>query len=1582
MMNFMNIRSLEKQKNVWKKRTLLPLVCFLVCLVSFNVPFAFANVLGNGDFSQPLGSGTDGNWDNTQGATRVQFGTPGYPAGFSAPPNGQYGLRLDGNSGAFTFQTKDNVKPGALVTFSAMAMSDVDNTKAAHQMKIEFKKINPDGSDTTILTVPNPAPCTPTTCVNNLSAAGGFKPFQVSAIAPEGTGRVAFVFHRLWGPGGPAIGQTVFADANAEVNPAKLSVSASKRNVKKGDAIGINAHFNNASGNTFANSNMRIKLPNGFDHAQDSIRVNGQKVAGQEGSLIIPLGTITPGETYDVTFATLVTSGVQLGKTYSLEVTVEGGGGALSETARVQFTVQGDPIFDEGTIIGKVFNDLNQDGVQQCGEQGVPWVTLYTEEGIKIVTDEFGRYHIPGVSPGRHLVKIDGHTLPEGTKFVTEETYLVKITPGIMGKANFAVLLPPSGIPETFRDDLMVMITQGADISRPNLDIAMEPSVLKLGVGLLEKEPLFKFDSNYAGFAKKWTLEIRDEMGTPVWKGFGVGQPPPEMTWNGKTENGLMIKPGIYSYQLKIRDSKNREDWTPLKFFEVYNKLDERTKKNYQTEIPSVGDFNLFKDGKRSIPLIAKPTVRIQGKTKPDYEIKINEIPVSVDPETGMFQKEFYVEPGEREFTISATSAEGESTSYQEKVQVKDSTFFMVALGEEQLGVNFSKGAMEAADTDAYRDGFTEEGRFSYYLKAKLKGKFLIKSHYDTSDRRSALFTNLDPDEYYPIYGDGSSRDYEAQDTAQRLFVLVEMDKSFLKWGSFKTGFTDTELASYNRTLSGLQISFDTVASTVYGDPKRGFKLFWTESGKQADHNEFYATGGSLYYTRQRNIVEGSEKIRVEVRDKITGMVLSSYDMTEGADYEISYGEGRILLSRPLSSVAATDTLVTADIMDGNPVYLIVDYEYEPSSSDLPEISNRGIRGYTWAGDHVRVGATAVEEKRAGGQDYDLRGVDMMLKFGRNTQITAEYATSINKQMDSSVSYDGGISFGTEGNLRGNNTRPRENAYVIRGQSQPVRNLEVSGYVQGVEPGFSNGHMTSQEGFKKYGIATRYKFTDTFSARYRFDSSEVIGQLLPLAEHNIAAPYEGLQVHTAQLVYDDGKYLAQAEYQRSNIDHVENSANLVPSLYSEVPFEHGIATKIGYHINDRLLPYVKAQTTLHSADDYQVGGGIRCELIKNVFGYIEQMFGPLGDSTHYGFEKQHDNGARSYASLRSVDRGIGSRTLSTAIGSSFPLTEKSRMYSEREHTSYQGVDGFADILGYEGSLGDHWDFGAKYERRHLDSSMARAIVDVVMNGQAVNNSTNVVAGHVGYADGKKIRARTYAELRMNGGYPQGNQLVLRNSLQYQINRDLAFLTKFDYGATYLFDLVDNNKQMNLGNFADFSVAFAYRPVGLDHLNFLLKYSYLRDIGNDMQFMNGYYNDHMFHEIAHIVALDAAYDFNRYFGFVQKLAWKRSTLITQNRDVWSLARNTLDETDVNNFLTVSRINFHVTRKWDVAAEYRLLWQSSAMDTMRHGMLFEVDREIYDYVRLGVGYNFTDFSDDLRHSNDYQNSGPFVRMTGKF
>jgi hypothetical protein len=590
-----------------------------------------------------------------------------------------------------------------------------------------------------------------------------------------------------------------------------------------------------------------------------------------------------------------------------------------------------------------------------------------------------------------------------------------------------------------------------------------------------------------------------------------------------------------------------------------------------------------------------------------------------------------------------------------------------------------------------------------------------------------------------------------------------------------------------------------------------------------------------------------------------------------------------------------------------------------------------------------------------------------MMKFGRNTKVTAEYARTINQQMGTSISYDGGISYADLGSLNGRHTRPQESAYLIRASSEPVKHLETSGYVQGVNPGFSNGYMRDQEGFEKYGVAARYKFTDSLAFRYRFDHSAVLSQLMPLDVTDTEAPFEALETQTAQIVYDDGKYLAELEYQRRNLDSVEDVGSLVPDLTNQLPFKNGITGKLGYHVNDRLLPYIKVQTAIGGKNDQQFGGGVRYEIVNNLFAYLEEMIGPLGDSTYFGFERQHGNGARSYANIRSIDRGIGDKTLATAIGNSFALTEKSRMYSEREYSSYQGSDTFADILGYEGKAGDHWDYGAKYERRHLQNSSTRLLDQAAQNSLARANDFNTVGANLAYASGKKLRARTYWELRRDQDAPKMGQIVTRNSLSYQITEDLGFLSYFNYGDTRQYD-PDNTP----ANFVECSTGFAYRPIKLDKLNLLARYTYLKDVGSDQQYTGTQYNGFQFDQSAHILATDVAYDVNRYFGLVEKLAFKHSTVNTSAGDTVA----------VNTFLAANRINFHVTRKWDLVLEYRILVQSYALDALKQGALVEIDREFYEYVRLGVGYNFTDFSDDLRDTNSFKSHGPFVRMTGKF
>lgn len=66
--------------------------------------------------------------------------------------------------------------------------------------------------------------------------------------------------------------------------------------------------------------------------------------------------------------------------------------------------------------------------------------------------------------------------------------------------------------------------------------------------------------------------------------------------------------------------------------------------------------------------------------------------------------------------------------------------------------------------------------------------------------------------------------------------------------------------------------------------------------------------------------------------------------------------------------------------------------------------------------------------------------------------------------------------------------------------------------------------------------------------------------------------------------------------------------------------------------------------------------------------------------------------------------------------------------------------------------------------------------------------------------------------------------------------------------------------------------------------------------------------------------------------------------------------------------------------DALVEGRLLDVKQAGDA-RSGMLLGVYRHLGDNIKMGVGYNFTDFSDDLTDL-DYDSQGMFVNVIGKF
>ena len=75
----------------------------------------------------------------------------------------------------------------------------------------------------------------------------------------------------------------------------------------------------------------------------------------------------------------------------------------------------------------------------------------------------------------------------------------------------------------------------------------------------------------------------------------------------------------------------------------------------------------------------------------------------------------------------------------------------------------------------------------------------------------------------------------------------------------------------------------------------------------------------------------------------------------------------------------------------------------------------------------------------------------------------------------------------------------------------------------------------------------------------------------------------------------------------------------------------------------------------------------------------------------------------------------------------------------------------------------------------------------------------------------------------------------------------------------------------------------------------------------------------------------------------------------------------------------QLRYEVVYAWHALAEYR--WLDVQAGGTRQGWLVGLDRDIGKNFRIGAGYNFTEFSDDLTDF-DYDHEGWFLNMVGMY
>ena len=398
---------------------------------------------------------------------------------------------------------------------------------------------------------------------------------------------------------------------------------------------------------------------------------------------------------------------------------------------------------------------------------------------------------------------------------------------------------------------------------------------------------------------------------------------------DGSFTSELRLRTGTTSFSLLVR---NPDGYTRIANLTV--KLSQRDEQgNLLVMVAPIPTLSV-KLPPKGVRLTA-PQLTVSGVTDPGNTITVNGQPTPLQPD-GSFTAAVTLTKGTNKIQVAVTNPRGHRGSIEREVEYSDTHFFFLAFADGTVGQFQSKGYLQGAGQE-HSSEVRYEGRIAYYLKGVIAGKYLVTSALDTGaqkfgnlfknldDNQSRkLLTNLDPDKVYPVYGDDSTVVYDTQ-TQGKFFLAVDSDELHALLGTYQLALTDTELAAYQRTLYGGRVAYQSAKQTTYGQPFTKAVVFGAEVRQAHIRDELSATGGSLYYLSRQEVVEGSEQVSLVVRDKNTGIILSSVPQQQNVDYTIKYDQGRILFSRPLASVAADPQLINRALLAGNPVSIQVE---------------------------------------------------------------------------------------------------------------------------------------------------------------------------------------------------------------------------------------------------------------------------------------------------------------------------------------------------------------------------------------------------------------------------------------------------------------------------------------------------------------------------------------------------------------------------------------------------------------------------------------------------------------------------------
>jgi flagellar motor protein MotB len=1134
---------------------------------------------------------------------------------------------------------------------------------------------------------------------------------------------------------------------------------------------------------------------------------------------------------------------------------------------------------------------------------------------------------------------------------------------------------PGKSIPDVQRctdvalDKAQIAFTYDNLKQKPRLNITAWPSSVawrdREETDFVENRVAFRLYTNYHSFIDRAEVRIFDAQHSERDAPLAIvaldkdGRAQWQPGFSKITAQGYELK-----YLVRVYDRRGHFDETKTQPLWVIDQTDPALA-TADPEVELLVGYGETRLASQNIPLTGG-TVQVLGSAIPaGHSAWLAGYPLPVDAQ-GRFAAEEILPEGMHSVEVAVLDAKGNGELFLRDLELKTSDWFTVGIADVTLSANQTDGPAElvAPDQPQYGNDVDLQGRLAFFTKGKLGDGWELKASADTREgpmdeifsnfldkSPEALFRRMDTNDPYPTYGDDSTVEEDAP-TLGKFYLKLKKNQNHALWGNFKIGYTDNDLAHVDRSLYGANLHLQSQETTSFGEQRFFADGFAAEPGTVAERDEFRGTGGSLYYLQHQDILTGSDQVRIEIRDKDSGMTLGVKNLTPALDYTVDALQGRLLLTQPLSPTADDNLLVQSAGLSGNPVFLVVRYEYTPGLNE-PDTLTAGGRMHYWFDDHLKLGVTADRDADAGNENR-LAAADLTLRSTAQTWLKLQVGQSEGPGLPEATSADGGYAFVTPAPAA--TADGKAMAYRIDG-SVGLQELFAGGrghttfYLQNTEAGYAAPGLLTAKETAKYGGTADLPISDRQHLLLKGDLSiEQEGLKTATAEANLDTTLDEHWMLGSGLRYDK---------------RTDDSA-VVP-LTQEVGDRTDAVVRLTYDSRKRWSAYGFAQQSLQTTDDREennrIGAGGSVRLTDRFKALGEVSDGNLGASARLGTEYLYSDRTTLYLNYalenERSDNGLRARKGSLVSGFRNRYSDSVSVYLEERYTHGDVPTGLMHSTGVDLAPNDRLNFGANLDYGTLVDHQTGATLDRTAAGV-----------RTGYGF-DQLKITSAVEYRVDDAEQPDTSTtkrtswLLKNSFKYQMTADGRLIGTFNYSQS------DSSQGTFYdGSYTEAVIGYAYRPVNFDRLNALVKYTYFYNLpAVDQVTATGTATSTI--QRSHIAAIDVMYDLTSRWTLGGKYAYRQGE-VSQDRVNPTFFANRAH-------LYVLRADWHVLHNWDALLEGRRLDLPDARES-RDGVLVALYRHLGEHIKVGAGYNFSNFSDDLTDLS-YKHQGLFINLVGK-